>query len=351
MPTATAMTISWSTLNDRPIEPVVAGAACRPRMLPGTRPVRKSHQRAGASPASVGAAASTRACCGRAGEQARGRCRWTTAISAVMANQSRVCPASRAALETCLQVGDADDDGGDDQRRDERPCSSVTKVPPMVSRVLVSQFGRAVGDGADLAGDEAEDDAERRGRGGPAPRTGRGGDERAREVCLSEVREEEDDGSGGRQQPAVVTRPKSRARRRVRPHRFCTAGSMRGTVAPAVIPVWPDHGRERQRVGLPVKSPSVTADRTAPRPGEVPLTQGSQESSPSRLVLGVHRADEPGVARAWSRRATRSTTHGVARRPWSCVQRGSAGEVAGLAGPQAAGEPQPLVAARRPRPA
>ena len=40
----------------------------------------------------------------------------STAIRDVMANQSRVFHASRAALETCAQVGDGADDGGEDER-------------------------------------------------------------------------------------------------------------------------------------------------------------------------------------------------------------------------------------------
>ena len=82
-----------------------------------------------------------------------------TAISAVIANQSRVWPASRAALETCLRLAmltitAVTISGG------TRTFSSVTKVLPMVGQRAGQPVGGAVGDGAELAGDQPEGDAE-----------------------------------------------------------------------------------------------------------------------------------------------------------------------------------------------
>ena len=84
MPMAAAMTISWSTLNDRrrPAEP------CSPKMLPGTMPVRKSNQEPVLSGAAW-AAASTELL--RPGSVSRPRpMPMPTAISAVIANHSSV---------------------------------------------------------------------------------------------------------------------------------------------------------------------------------------------------------------------------------------------------------------------
>src|SRR3954470_9267647 len=76
-----------------------------------------------------------------------------------------------------------------------RTLSSVTKVPPTVCRVLVSQFGVPSATGP-ISRATSPGRRPARGRGGPAPRTGRGGDERAREGGLSEF------GRGRRGTPA-----------------------------------------------------------------------------------------------------------------------------------------------------
>ena len=88
MPIATEITISCSTLNDSPIVPSSCGAAWSPKMLPGTRPVRKSHQPPDV-PMSWAVAASTELL--RPGSVSSPRpMPMETAISAVMANQSSV---------------------------------------------------------------------------------------------------------------------------------------------------------------------------------------------------------------------------------------------------------------------
>jgi hypothetical protein len=134
IPIAAAMTMSCRTLNDS--EP--SGEPSRPRMLPGTRPPRKSHQEPVESGA-VWAAASTLLL--RPGCVTRPRVMpIVTAISAVIPNHRRVCPARRAALVTFLRLAmltitAVTISGGTSAR------SSVTNVLPMVSRVAVSQLG------------------------------------------------------------------------------------------------------------------------------------------------------------------------------------------------------------------
>src|SRR5689334_1709231 len=112
-------------------------------------------------------------------------------------------------------------------RAGTRVFSSVTKVPPMVCRVLVSQLGvpsatgpiwRATSPRATPTTRARSTCAENGTRRRRASTEGEpfGGDR----IGTSEF-------AGRRQQPAVVIRPKSRARRRVSPHRFFTDRSMR----------------------------------------------------------------------------------------------------------------------------
>ena len=110
-----------------------------PRTLAGTRPVRKSSH----EPVLDGRGGGLRgdAACGRrAAGPARARCRWTTAISAVMANQASVFQASRAAPVTsrrlAIEATIARKTSGGTTAR-----SRVTKMPPTVLRVSVSQLG------------------------------------------------------------------------------------------------------------------------------------------------------------------------------------------------------------------
>ena len=128
-----------------------------------------------------------------------------TAISAVMANHSRVWPARRAALETCLRLAMLDDHGGDDQRRDEHLQQRHEGAADGGQRAGQPVRG-AVGDGADLAGDEPEDDAQDEGeedlrREGDAAETSEHGGA-FRKGC-ERVRRND----AGAQQAAVVTRP------------------------------------------------------------------------------------------------------------------------------------------------
>ena len=251
------------------------------------------------------------------GEQARGRCRCETAISAVMANHSRVWPASRAALETCLRLAmltitAVTISGGtsDLQQRDERAADGLEGAGQPV--------GRAVGDGAHLPGDEAEDDAHDEGeedlrRERDAAETSEHESGAFRKRCERGRRERR-----GVNRPAVVTRPKSRARRRVRPHRFCTEGSMRtpGRSHPACGDA---HGdglpANRQRVGLPVKSPSVSA-MTRYRPdgvGAVDLAgPGSRRSCRPRTWRSPPRRSRRSRRGRSPVRPTPSTTTGFA---------------------------------------
>src|SRR3954453_4218265 len=148
-PIATESTISCRTLKER----TPSGEDCRPRMLCGTRPVRKSHQDPVVSGAAW-AAASTELL--RPGSVSRPRpMPIETAIRAVTANQRSVWPASRRGVRDLLEVGDADDHGGDDQRRDEdlqqRDEGAADGLEGAGQPV-----GRAVGDGAQVTGDETE---------------------------------------------------------------------------------------------------------------------------------------------------------------------------------------------------
>ena len=147
-----------------------------------------------------------------------------TAISAVMANHSRVWPARRAALETCLRLAmltitAVTISGG------TSTFSSVTKVPPTVCEGAGQPVGRAVGDGADLPGDEPEDDADDEGEE-DLRRERDAAETSEHEECLSERVRGRGDGAAastgrGRHPAEVEGTP------RVRPHRFCTGGSMR----------------------------------------------------------------------------------------------------------------------------
>ena len=83
-----------------------------------------------------------------------------TAISAVIANHSRVWPARRAASVDAAQVGDAGDDRGEDQRDDERAQQRDERAADRARGCWSSQLGLPSATRADLAGDEAEDDAE-----------------------------------------------------------------------------------------------------------------------------------------------------------------------------------------------
>ena len=141
MPSATATTISCRMLNEMLVvaaPPSTEVEACSPRMLVGISPVRKAHQ----SPTAPGAAAASSVT-----EVCLPGCRTTpsvipmlTAINAVIANQIRVCPASRAALPTPRRLAMlamiAVRTSGT-----TRALRSETNEAPMVSRVLVSQLG------------------------------------------------------------------------------------------------------------------------------------------------------------------------------------------------------------------
>ena len=127
-----------------------------------------------------------------------------TEISAVMANHSSVWPARRAAFDTCLRLAmltitAVTISGG------TSTFSSVTKVPPMVCEGAGQPVGRAVGDGADLTGDEPEGDTQDEGE-----------EDLRRERDATETSEHEEVPFGrgcrtgrraGGQQAAVVTRP------------------------------------------------------------------------------------------------------------------------------------------------
>ena len=127
-----------------------------------------------------------------------------TAISAVMANHSSVWAASRAALETCLRLA-IDTMTAVTISGGTSALSSETKLLPMVARVLVSQFGEPSETGPISRATSpratpttrarrtcaAKGTRRRRASTRGIPIYGRGGD----------------DGSGERQQLAVVVRP------------------------------------------------------------------------------------------------------------------------------------------------
>ena len=126
-------------------------------MLPGTRPVRKSNQ----APVFSGAAAlaaSTELL--RPGSVSRprpmpiadGDQRGDREPQQGLAGQP-------GGVGDLLEVGDADDHGGDDQRRDQRLQQRHEGAADGLQGAG-QPVGRAVGDGADLTGDEAEGDAQ-----------------------------------------------------------------------------------------------------------------------------------------------------------------------------------------------
>src|SRR3954451_1330517 len=111
----------------------------------------------------------------------------------------------------------------------------------------------------------------RRGRGGPAPRTGCGGDERAR-MCLS----------GRCGAGAVGRRPRSavgghapevdvEAPRQAPQVLHVKVNAVRGGGHPGCAEVHP----KVHRVGLPVKSSAVSPNARIGRTAKVPLTAGS----------------------------------------------------------------------------
>ena len=135
IPTAAEITMSCRTLNEAP-----SAEVSRPRKFAGTRPSRKSHQE---PVVGGGAAAVVSTELWRPGSVSRPRPRpmpIATAINAVVPNHSSVCPASRAALDTCSRLAMltmiAVTINGTTITR-----SSATKVLPMVCRVLVNQLG------------------------------------------------------------------------------------------------------------------------------------------------------------------------------------------------------------------
>ena len=138
MPMAIATTRICSTLNDIDTLPSSPAEPSRPSTLAGTRPVRKSSH----EPVDDGAeAASEATLVWSPGWMTRPRTMpMPTAIRAVMANQASVFHASRAAPVTSRRLAiDATiarkTSGGTIAR------SRVTKVPPTVLRVSVSQLG------------------------------------------------------------------------------------------------------------------------------------------------------------------------------------------------------------------
>src|SRR3954453_1447917 len=113
MPMATDSTMSCRTLKDRP----TSGEDGRPRMVCGARPGGEPPHAPVVSGAAWAAAATELL---RPGSVSSPRpIPIETAIRAVTANQRSVWPASRRGVRDLLEVGDADDHGGDDQRRDE----------------------------------------------------------------------------------------------------------------------------------------------------------------------------------------------------------------------------------------
>ena len=138
MPMAIATTRICSTLNDIDTLPSSPADPSRPSTLAGTRPVRKSSH----EPVLDGAlAASAVTLVWSPGWSTRpSTMPIETAISAVMANQASVFHASRAAPVTsrrfAMEATIARNTSGGTTAR-----SSVTKVPPMVLSVSVSQLG------------------------------------------------------------------------------------------------------------------------------------------------------------------------------------------------------------------
>ena len=196
-----------------------------------------------------------------------------TAISAVMREPQQRLAGQPRGVGDLLQVGDADDDRGDDQRRDER----------------LQQRHEGAADG--LRGCWSASSGCRRTTGPisratsprPMPRT------RARRTCAAKgtrrrrasTRKDAFLGGGadeGRRRAstaAVVVRPWSSARRRVRPHTFCTGGA--SPRRPGVIPGV--SGFTDARGG------SVGQDRGATRAGD-----------PDRTAPGRAGAVHPGLA-------------------------------------------------------
>ena len=234
-PTATETTISCSTLNE--IDPSVE--PCRPRMLPGTRPVRKSHHPPEASPW-LAAVSDTELL--RPGWVSRPRpMPMETAISAVMANQSSVWPASRAAFPTCLRLAMltmiAVTISGMTMTR-----SSPTNVEPMVASVEVSQFWSVPGTSSPSTNEPGTVPMARATRPRPMPTTratrtwAAKGVRRRRESTEGTFREGGGTAGLRRRQPSEVIRPKSTTLRRVS-HRVCTEWATPGRRGSSRSPV------------------------------------------------------------------------------------------------------------------
>src|SRR3954468_25037672 len=340
IPIATEITISCSTLNDSPIVPSSCGAAWSPKMLPGTRPVRKSHQPP-VVPMSWAAEASTELF--RPGLVSRpSPMPMETAISAVMANQSRVWPASRAALDTCLRLAmltmtAVTISGG------TRTFSSVTKVLPTVWRVLVSQLGvpSATGPISRARSPRATPSTRAR-RTCAANGTRRrrastegepfGGTERGRRTRPAST-------AGGRHPSEVQGTPPREAPQVL--HRKMNADGRWSQ-----SPMWAcSHGRE--------DPPGRATGEVAVRQRDHPMRR-HREGAVDRRVLEVD-GEARGVLRVDRRYERRDRTgvddpghravehHGIAGVVRGHRAAGVGGQVAGLARAQAAGEPQPVV--------
>ena len=138
MPTAMEMTRICSTLKLSETEPSSPAEPAMPRKFEGTRPLRKSIQPPWVEEASAASAETPEPSPGLV--TAPSPMPIATAMRAVIANHRSVFPARRAALVTlrrlAIEVMIARKISGG-----TRAFSRVTKVEPMVWRVVVSQFG------------------------------------------------------------------------------------------------------------------------------------------------------------------------------------------------------------------
>src|SRR5699024_3873833 len=138
MPTAIEITRICRALKLRETEPSSPADPVMPRKFEGTRPWRKSSQPPWVSEASAASAVTPELAPGEV--TAPRAMPIETAIRAVIANQSSVFPASRAAPVTprrfAIDVTIARKISGG-----TRASSRATEIEPMVCRVVVSQFG------------------------------------------------------------------------------------------------------------------------------------------------------------------------------------------------------------------